>query len=189
MEFTKNIFKRYDRGASVVVMSALYFYLISVVTFVFTPEFSRDHSLVTTAVVYVITIFLGLTSYTFFLKTALTDPGMVKPEFIHAMPAPNFSRRNAEDSLVEDSNISENDAPLTQEDIFHQILQNYDDYANMKESRDQVDQTNVTDCENPAGFVVQSNRKTLNFILNTFCYRHCFKCGVDQPPRSEHCDM
>ena len=103
------------------------------------------------------------------------------------MPVPNYAKPNNVESINSTDN-SDNHEP--QEDMYTQILRNYEEYANMKGSKDEINQTNVTDAENPAGYVIPaSDYRIKNAVMNAFWYRHWHKWDRDMPPRSEHWDM
>lgn len=143
-----------------------YFYQIGVLTLVFTPHFAKDHGVVTAGIVYTVALFFGLASYFSFINTSLTDAGSVSPNFIHAMPS--YESMKARNTISDGSNGA-NEHVEPQEDMYSQVLRNYEEYANMKGSRDEINQTNVTDVENPAGYVVPaSNSRVRNAIVNSF---------------------
>ncbi|CAI2374614.1 unnamed protein product [Moneuplotes crassus] len=181
--FTQKIWKRYDKGISFYVMTGFYFYLIFILTFVFIPDFKKHYSSLFTGIVYFVCLFFEVMSYWCFVKTSITNPGDVDKNYVHPMPNP----------LDRDKSIMNNEGQQTfnppTESIYDKILIHFEKYAIQKENRCDLNQTSATDIENPGGFVLPKDYGTKNCIMNNYCYKHCGKCKMDQPPRAKHCDL
>lgn len=182
--FTPIVCKRYDKGISFIVMTCFYFYLVSILTFVYIPEFRQHFGIVFTSFVYLLSLGLGLMSYWSFFKAATTNAGEIESGYVSPMPNP----LERDKSIMPERNNQINGPEQAVETIYDRALKYYSEWAVVRENLD-LNQTSVTDAENPGGFVLPADFATRNCIMNNYCYRHCNKCNIDQPPRSRHCDL
>ena len=183
--FTSKIWKRYDKGASFLVMTGFYSYLVTILTFVYIPEFYQVNSFGLTWFVYLLSLGLGLMSYWWFWQASLTNPGEIDANYVSPMPNPLDADKQITPEYLPDR---ENPSQST-ETIYDKILRYYGEYAIQKGDAQELNQTSATDIENPGGFVMPKDVGTRNCIMNNYCYRHCRRCKIDQPPRSRHCQM
>ncbi|CAI2375030.1 unnamed protein product [Moneuplotes crassus] len=181
--FTRQIWKRYDRGGSFFAMTGFYLYLVIILTFVYIPEFRKVHGEILAALVHFISLFLGFMSYWCFFKTAMANPGDVDPNYIHPMPDP----------LDLDSGItnpsSEQRFEYLTEAIYSRILTNFDKFAIQERKKFELIQNTQEDKEVSECSSLTRQQQTKTLIINNFCYKHCVACRMDQPPRAKHCDF
>ena len=180
--FTSKIWKRYDKGASFIVMTGFYLYLTLILTLVYIPEFSQHYSTIFTGFVYLLSFGLGLMSYWCFYKASITNPGDVDVNFSSPMPNP----MDRDEPISPEENSKTDLQHFPSENIYDKILRFYSKYAIQREIHDNLNQTSTTDVENPGGFVLPKDQMTRNCIMNNYCYKHCKKCKIDQPPRARH---
>mmetsp|Transcript_25108 Transcript_25108/g.27865 ORF Transcript_25108/g.27865 Transcript_25108/m.27865 type:complete len:99 (-) Transcript_25108:490-786(-) len=98
------------------------------------------------------------------------------------MPSPLDS-----DKMINSDTLPvEIDPEMIQESIYEKIIRIYGEYGEQKGDLQELNQTSATDMENPGGFVMPKDAMHRNCVMNNYCYRHCRKCKIDQPPRSRH---